>query len=304
MSWRFFRDLAEPFVSELTGHNRWIHLALVGIATIFLCYIYLGKDPFMKGAGYGFPALVSGQIAAGERNAELQRYKRMALTNAIPTTKSRLSELETQVAEDAKLAPARARSMHYLRYVGWFLAAFLILFVLPVLYIALHPRLRLQDYGLGLGDWKFSLAVFSVFALIMISAVLVIKTFKVEGFLRYYPMFAPKGVSGRQTDFLLWFVIVEVCFLLYFVGWEFFFRGLLVFPLSKRIGSLAALVGILPFAIMHTGKPVAEAFGSIIAAWVLGILVIRARSFWVCPVLHFTIAFVMDLMAALSRNLF
>ncbi len=302
----FFRDMAGPFVRELTGHNRWVHLAFAGIAAVFLCYIYLGKEPFMKGAGYGIPALVSGETAAGERRSELQRHRRLATANppAATASESRVAELEKRVAEDNRSAPGRARAMHYLKYAGWFFATFVILFVIPVMFIMLHPHLRLRDYGLGLGDWKFSLRIFSVFALIMILAVLAIKIFRIEGFLRYYPMFAEKGVTGSQADFLLWFVIVELCFFLYFVGWEFFFRGLLVFPLSRRIGPLAALVGIVPFAIMHAGKPVAEAFGSIIAAWVLGILVIRARSFWVCPVLHFAIAFVMDLMAALSRNLF
>jgi membrane protease YdiL (CAAX protease family) len=300
-----FREILAPFTREFTGRNRWIHLAFVAIAALFLCYIYLGKDGFMKGDGYGITARLSGQKSVTERQNELAGLKREA-AKALPSEnmQARMTRIEAQLVEDGKDAPSRARAEHYLRYVLWFLSTFVILFVIPVLFISLHPRLRLRDYGVGLGDWRFSVKIFGILASVMLLAVLAIKIFKIQGFMQYYPMFAVKRISGAQPDFLFWFIIVELCFFLYFIGWEFFFRGLLVFPLSRRIGSLAALVGLVPFAIMHAGKPVVEAFGSIIAAWFLGILVLRARSFWVCPVLHFAIAFVMDLMAALSRNLF
>jgi len=299
------RNLFSPFTRELTGRNRWVHLGFMAIAALFMIYIYLGKESFMKGSGYGLPALISGDVAAGERRIELDRLKLETKKQpGTAETVQKIQKLDAMVSKDSAVAGERGRSIHYLRYAGWFLSTFFILFVLPFVFIAVHPRLRLKDYGLGLGDWLFSLKIFSAFAVVMALAVAAIKVFHIEGFLRYYPMFAVKGITGHQPDFVFWFIILETCFFLYFVGWEFFFRGLLIFPLSRRIGSLAALVGLVPFAIMHAGKPVAEAFGSIIAAWVLGILVLRARSFWVCPVLHFAIAFIMDLMAALSRNLF
>ena len=240
---------------RLTGRNRWVHLGFI-IAALFMIYIYLGKESFMKGSGYGLPALISGDVAAGERRIELDRLKLETKKQpGTAETVQKIQKLDAMVSKDSAVAGERGRSIHYLRYAGWFLSTFFILFVLPVVFIAVHPRLRLKDYGLGLGDWLFSLKIFSAFAVVMALAVAAIKVFHIEGFLRYYPMFAVKGITGHQPDFVFWFIILETCFFLYFVGWEFFFRGLLIFPLSRRIGSLAALVGLVPFAIMH-GKPV------------------------------------------------
>jgi len=82
------------------------------------------------------------------------------------------------------------------------------------------------------------------------------------------------------------------------------FSVLMVLAVLAGTHTLQAL-GILPFAIMHAGgKPIAEAFGSILAAYFLGLLVLKVRSFWVCPLIHFMVAFSMDLIAAFHRGLF
>ena len=309
----YFRDTFGPFVRELTGPGKGVKLAMLAIAALFMCYIYLAKDPFMKGDGYGLTALVSGEARVAKLSAELvtvekklaaPRSDSAAASNARAALSARQGTIKNELAAAARDRKSRDLAGHYLRYAGWYLATFFILFVIPVLFIAAHPRLRFRDYGLGLGDWRFALRIFVAFAVVMLAAVLVLYLTRSKSFLSFYPMFAEKQLVGSQPEFLFWFVIVEACFFLYFVGWEFFFRGLLVFPLARRIGSLSALVGVVPFAIMHAGKPVPEAFGSILAAWLLGVLVLRARSFWICPILHFSIAFAMDLTASFSRNLF
>jgi hypothetical protein len=128
--------------------------------------------------------------------------------------------------------------------------------------------------------------------------------FNVKSFLAYYPLYAEKSAAGAQPDFLFWFVVLEFCFLLYFIGWEFFFRSLILFPLEKHLGGAAAVIGLLPFALTHIGKPIPEVFGSVFAAWFLSVLVLRARSFWICPLIHFAVSFTMNLAAAFSRQLF
>jgi len=306
----YFRDTFAPFARELTGPGKGVRLAMLAIAALFMVYIYMAKDPFMKGDGYGLTALVSGEAGVARLGAEAAKLGKSiaALPSGDSAERLKLTARQTAVKAEldkaAKTRPERERAEHYLRYVGWYLATFFILFLVPVMFIALHPRLSLRDYGLGAGDWRYALRVFLLFAVVMLGAVLVLYLGKSKSFLSFYPMFAVKGTVGAQPDFPFWFAVVEASFFLYFVGWEFFFRGLMVFPLARRIGTLSALVGVLPFAIMHAGKPVPEAFGSILAAWLLGILALRARSFWICPVLHFSVAFAMDLTAAFSRNLF
>ncbi len=198
----------------------------------------------------------------------------------------------------------RGQERVYMMYLGWFVSSFFILFVVPVVFIAFNKNLKFSDFGLVGGEKNFSRKILLFFSLFMLITVALIIMFKVDSFLRYYPMYGKHLSISAKSSFPLWFVLMEVGYLLYFIGWEFYFRSLILFPLYKKIGSLAALFGVLPFAIMHAGKPVLEAFGSIIAAYLLGILVLKTRNFWVAPVIHFIVAFGMDLGAALSKGYF
>jgi membrane protease YdiL (CAAX protease family) len=92
------------------------------------------------------------------------------------------------------------------------------------------------------------------------------------------------------------FAIYEACFLTYFLGWEYIWRGYMLFGLKGHTGApTAILLQMIPFVILHVGKPFAEAFGSIFAAIALGALAVRARSFWYCVVVHWGVMIMMDL---------
>jgi hypothetical protein len=312
---KIFRESFEPFLKELTGGNRWLHIAFIGLAILFLGYNYLVKEPFLRSNGHGIPALVSGEQKAQDIRKEIRDLEKDFESNAFASDEERQASRERLEAlrvckeqDDAKNSDPdsvpRTTVMYYLRYAGWFVGTFVFLFVLPVIFIALHPRLRLRDFGLGLGDWRFAGKIAIIFFGVMAIAVFCIVLFNVKSFLAYYPLYAQKGVTGPQPDFLFWFLILEFCFLLYFIGWEFFFRSLILFPLEKYLGGASAVIGLLPFALTHIGKPVVEVFGSILAAWLLSVLVLRVRSFWICPLLHFAVSCTMNLVAVFSRQLF
>jgi hypothetical protein len=59
---------------------------------------------------------------------------------------------------------------------------------------------------------------------------------------------------------------------------EFFFRGFLLFPVARRLGWQAVPVAMLPYALVHAGKPAWELFGSIAFGLALGDLALRSRS--------------------------
>jgi uncharacterized protein len=307
-----FFDLEYFFEDFKKGASRYLVLGFLVLSVLFLCYAYLGKQAFLSKGGYGIPAALSGateRTALSEEIREIRQQVKQYDKDADGASEEEYASLKEQLAarearrtELAKSAGMEQIELRNWQYIGWFFSGFFFLFLLPVLFIALHPGLRLKDYGLGIGDWRFGLRIFAVFSGLMIVLVLIISIFKIGGFLEYYPMFARS--SQPYEGFLKWFIIVQFFYFLYFVGWEFFFRSLLLFPLEKHMGRLSALVAVLPFAIMHIGKPPAEAFGSIIAAYFLALLVLRTRSFWICAFIHFAVAFVMDLAAALSRGLF
>jgi len=193
----------------------------------------------------------------------------------------------------------------YIKYLGWFLSGFFFLFVVPIIVISLNKNLKFSDFGLVGGEKDISRKILLLFSLFMLTIVTVIVVFKIKIFLNYYPMYGKHLLSpASKNNFITWFFVMEAGYLLYFIGWEFFYRSLLLFPLYKKIGSLAALFGVLPFAIMHARKPIPEAFGSIIAAYLLGILVLKTKNFWVAPIMHFIVAFGMNLGAALVKGYF
>lgn len=80
---------------------------------------------------------------------------------------------------------------------------------------------------------------------------------------------------------------------------EFFFRGVLLFGLESRLGMAAVGVSVLPYCLIHAHKPLPEAFGSIVAGYVLGYLALRTRSIGGGVLVHCSVAFGMDTLALL-----
>ena len=185
-------------------------------------------------------------------------------------------------------------------YFYWYGCSFIFLMFVPLIFIAASPRHRLGEFGLGLGDWRIGGRAAVVCALFMV-AVLVIPwpgigpLHSLDGFQRKYPLF--RGA----TRSLPLFVAYELAYGAYFVAWEFFYRGFLLFGLEKAIGRWAVFVQMLPFAILHFGKPDLEALSSIFGGLILGWLAWRTRSFWYGVFVHVSMAVSLDLLVGLPR---
>jgi len=169
------------------------------------------------------------------------------------------------------------------------LAAIGLLFVLSRVLPAAKrrfPQHRLRDFGCRLGravGWRDAL----IFYIIMLP-VIVLAAFQGD-FAEAYPLFA----LSRQT--LLYFMMWEGARLLFMVGWEFIHRGFLLFGLEKQMGRWAVLATAIPFALVHMSNPELEAYGSFIAALVLGWLALRARSFLPGMVVHWALSMTLDI---------
>jgi membrane protease YdiL (CAAX protease family) len=72
--------------------------------------------------------------------------------------------------------------------------------------------------------------------------------------------------------------------------------------LARYIGSLAIFVMVVPYAMIHLGKPIAECFGSILAGIALGTIALRTGSIWGGVLVHCTVAWSMDLLALLRTG--
>jgi membrane protease YdiL (CAAX protease family) len=56
---------------------------------------------------------------------------------------------------------------------------------------------------------------------------------------------------------------------------------------------------MIPFVILHNGKPFLETFGAIFGGIALGILALRTRSIYYCVVTHIGVMFSIDLISTL-----
>jgi membrane protease YdiL (CAAX protease family) len=101
-----------------------------------------------------------------------------------------------------------------------------------------------------------------------------------------------------KTSWQLFF-IYEAAMIIYMIGWEFIWRGYMLFGLKEKFGDYSVLIQMIPFLILHNGKPVLETFGSIIAGIALGILALRTGSIFYCVITHAGVMFSIDLISTL-----
>jgi uncharacterized protein len=108
-------------------------------------------------------------------------------------------------------------------------------------------------------------------------------------FSQLYP-FIPDARFSMQS-FFLW----EIAYVLQFFALESFFRGYLLFTLSKYTDKWVAIAAMtVPYAMIHFHKPMPEALGAIIAGLILGHLSLKYRSWLGGAVLHSLVAVTMD----------
>lgn len=169
----------------------------------------------------------------------------------------------------------------------------LIFLIIPLFsLIFLKPSNRC---GLRLGHWKRWIG--DVVPAYVVILILILIVGRRADFLNKYPLYKPAATSWR---IFLWYELIH---LTYMFGWEFLFRGYMLFATEKELGRAAAvIVQCLPFALLHAGKPELEAIGSIVAGLYLGILALRANSMLPCAILHFSAALTMDVVAILGRS--
>jgi len=171
------------------------------------------------------------------------------------------------------------------------IARFVISFLIPIILIKWPLRAKFKDYGLGIGDWRFGLKITLIFVAVMMPIIWFVSSS--ESFARTYPScFGVKDDWGR-------FALFAATYLLYMTGWEFLWRGYMLFGLKEKFGFYAILVQMIPFTILHFGKPFAESISAVFAGVALGILAWRSRSFWYCMLTHTIVIISINFVAVL-----
>lgn len=180
---------------------------------------------------------------------------------------------------------------YLLEYLYWFIGDFFTFFILGIVIIKFGFKEKFSDYGFQLGDIKIGLSFSLLFLLVMIILI---------WFVSATPAFAEKypHLSSAKSDWNTLF-IYETGMLLYMFAWEFIWRGFMLFGLEKKFGGYAVLMQMIPFVILHNGKPFLETFGAIFGGIALGILALRTRSIYYCVLTHIGVMFSIDLISSL-----
>lgn len=105
-----------------------------------------------------------------------------------------------------------------------------------------------------------------------------------------YPL--PKTLMQNQQLLPVYFLSLTF---LYYLSWEFFFRGFLLFGLKDKYGTVPAiLIQTISSCLVHIGKPAPEIIGSIPFGIIFGIIAIRTKSIWILVLLHASLGIFTD----------
>jgi membrane protease YdiL (CAAX protease family) len=146
----------------------------------------------------------------------------------------------------------------------------------------------LRGRGFGAHAWIYALCV-----VVMVPVLLLVS--RQPDFSDYYPMYKQAGRSW--LDFVTW----EIIYLAQFFGLEVFFRGFWLRAM-RSFGSGAIWSMVVPYVMIHYGKPYLEASSAAIAGVVLGSLAMRTRSIYAGFLVHATVAVMMDILALHRRH--
>jgi membrane protease YdiL (CAAX protease family) len=176
----------------------------------------------------------------------------------------------------------------------WLLGDFVLQFPLLLLLIRFVLKEPVTKYGLRPGRWKLGLKTSFILWMIMLPVLWIVSAD--PAFQALHP--APDTAKADWMHL----AIFQACSIVYLIGWEFVWRGYVLFGLEEHLGYFAVIIQMIPFALLHVGAPEMEAYAAIVAGLGLGMLAFATRSFWYGVVAHALVLGSMDLLGALRAR--
>jgi membrane protease YdiL (CAAX protease family) len=161
-------------------------------------------------------------------------------------------------------------------------------FLLPWLVIRFSFGERLRSYGVKARGALMGLPIYLGMIAIMFPIVALMSGG--ERFQATYPFYKLMPGEAPGLGLCCW----ELLYACQFVSLEFFFRGFLVHGTRHAFGVNSVLVMMVPYCMIHFGKPMPETFAAIVAGLVLGLMSYRTRSIWLGAAVHIAVAWSMD----------
>jgi membrane protease YdiL (CAAX protease family) len=153
---------------------------------------------------------------------------------------------------------------------------------IPLFVILVFFREHPGEYGFSLGDWKTGLLLTALGILLMAPVIYYLGSGDPSMQEYYKPL----------TKGLPWTTFLDL------IGWEFLFRGWILFGYARKFGAEALWLQAVPFALMHNGKPEIETLSTIFGGFAFGWVAWRTKSFVWPFLIHWFIATFIIIVAA------
>jgi membrane protease YdiL (CAAX protease family) len=177
--------------------------------------------------------------------------------------------------------------------VAWSLV---LLMALPALLLAV-VGIDLKHVGLRLGDVRFGLSA-ALGGSVIVIPLMYLGSFD-KGLEATYP-WAGAWVGRSLATIGLWAVIYG----LYYVAFEFFYRGFLQSIVADAWGVPQAIwVQSLAATLIHLGKPMTELLAALPASLLFGALALRSRSVLYSTIIHLVIGLSTDVFVLYHQGL-
>jgi membrane protease YdiL (CAAX protease family) len=169
--------------------------------------------------------------------------------------------------------------------VYWVAFGITVYFIIPWTYIRCRGE-KLRDYGVRLPT-SYSHMWIYVVMLVIVIIMAYLASFQ-QSFQNKYPYY--KYFQEAPLLYGLFWVGRAVRFF----ALEFFFRGYLLFSLRDKMGDSAIFVSMVPYCMLHFGKPFSETIFAIVGGIIFCWIALRTKSIWGAVVLHVALAIAMD----------
>jgi uncharacterized protein len=151
--------------------------------------------------------------------------------------------------------------------------------IVPLIFGILVAKKTPKQLGLGLGNVRYWLPVSAVF--IILTLPLVYASSSMIDIQHYY--------GRRNFHFDRYLLQTSITML----GWEFFFRGFMTLGLKDSLKESSILIQMIPFTLLHLGKPLIESISCIPAGLFWGYVCYKSDSFWPAFFMHLALNLVL-----------
>ena len=163
--------------------------------------------------------------------------------------------------------------------------------IVPALIVHFFFDQKLSECGLKIRGMLKGWWIYAGMLLVMIPFIVRVST--LQSFLHTYPFYKLAPDQPLWPRLFMW----ELFYAAQFVALEFFFRGYMVHGTKRQFGPYSIFVMMVPYCMIHFGKPLPETFGAIFAGIILGFMSLKTRSVWMGAFLHISVAWTMDTLA-------